>query len=1018
MITYRNSVNDYIPFNVIDYIAKCGIAMKWDEADMRGGNATRSMRDGCKKAFAIFLCAWCALAGAAPAYAESYGGADTGAYSDDGLLGDGLLGDGLESDGVSRGFMRTDGYDNYLAGVPTQSRPRDSYDIPATSFAPADGAAAMKDYRGRPEAALWEEGGAALTWSFNVSREGLYRVELTYFVEAARQESIELAMEVNGESPFGAASRLKLPREWRDDGEIAADGRGNDLRPPVVPREEWITIQLRDYEGLYNDPFLFYFRAGENSLTLKKTDGRIAIAGLRIYNGGEPLTYAEYSAGAVAEVSAPSRVEGERYAYKSSPGILSKFDRSTAATQPSDPKLIRLNTVGQDSWYRQGQYIAWSITVEKAGYYPIGIRFRQNNSRAMTSYRRLYINGEVPFGEADALPFRYASGWQEQYISDERGNPYLFYLEEGVNEIMLEASPGPVGEIIAEMDEMLYVLKTLYRKIVMITGVTPDPLRDYQLEKHIPGIMEEFAGIENSLSASRGKIVAFGKQKGLGDAAAILTTLGIQLEGFVDKPLLLAQRLPSFNLNVSSFADFINALREMPLEIDYIVAGGTVKDGFVKTSVFKRLIYAVKAFIATFTTDYDLIGDVETDGESLEVWINGDPSSGYGRDQTQVISDLVRDSFMAQSDIKVSIKLVQQALVPSILSGAGPDVALYVGDTVVLACRGALADFDRFDGIEDVLERFHPQAAVPLRYKGKLYGLPLTQNFSMMFCRTDILEELGLTPPATWDEFYRLLTVLQRNNLKFGVPNAIPGMTMNSNNSIFAMLLYQMGGTYYNDGLTRTRFDEEVAIKAFEQWTGFYRDYKLDTEYYFFTRFRSGEMPLAIEGYTTYNLLTVAAPELRGLWEMYPVPGHADENGNINNTTIASGSAAVILENSDMKEEAYEFLCWLTSAEAQATYGQQIESLMGGGVRYDTANIEAFKNLPWTSGEQEIILGEWEKITSLPVIPASYALERNLTNAFRNVINPYRNKNPREMLGKYNAEINQEIERKLLEFAW
>ena len=38
-------------------------------------------------------------------------------------------------------------------------------------------------------------------------------------------------------------------------------------------------------------------------------------------------------------------------------------------------------------------------------------------------------------------------------------------------------------------------------------------------------------------------------------------------------------------------------------------------------------------------------------------------------------------------------------------------------------------------------------------------------------------------------------------------------------------------------------------------------------------RFRTGEMPIGIVDYTTYNMLTVMAPEIKGLWDFTMVPG-------------------------------------------------------------------------------------------------------------------------------------------------
>ena len=50
------------------------------------------------------------------------------------------------------------------------------------------------------------------------------------------------------------------------------------------------------------------------------------------------------------------------------------------------------------------------------------------------------------------------------------------------------------------------------------------------------------------------------------------------------------------------------------------------------------------------------------------------------------------------------------------------------------------------------------------------------------------------------------------------------------------------------------------------------------------------------------------------------------------------------------------------------------------------------------------------ELAEIPVTPASYAVTRNIMNAFRETINE--KKNPRDTLIWYNRDINDEITRK------
>jgi hypothetical protein len=88
--------------------------------------------------------------------------------------------------------------------------------------------------------------------------------------------------------------------------------------------------------------------------------------------------------------------------------------------------------------------------------------------------------------------------------------------------------------------------------------------------------------------------------------------------------------------------------------------------------------------------------------------------------------------------------------------------------------------------------------------------------------------------------------------------------------------------------------------------------------------------------------------------------------------------------------------------------------LMGPAARYNTANIGAFKKLPWSDAEQEIILEQWREVAEIPVVAGGYYMARNIDNAFRRVV--LQMENPRDMLLRFDRDINDEIARKQEQF--
>ena len=117
------------------------------------------------------------------------------------------------------------------------------------------------------------------------------------------------------------------------------------------------------------------------------------------------------------------------------------------------------------------------------------------------------------------------------------------------------------------------------------------------------------------------------------------------------------------------------------------------------------------------------------------------------------------------------------------------------------------------------------------------------------------------------------------------------------------------------------------------------------------------------------NYLNASAPELKGLWAIAPIPGVLNEDGTVNNTETANGTASIILGNTKQPENAYKFLKWWVSAEAQGRFGVELEQNMGSSARYPTANVEAFDQLPWTKSQADSLSAQWEAVTDVPQIP-------------------------------------------------
>ena len=863
---------------------------------------------------------------------------------------------------------------------------------------------------------IWESSDGKLSYDIDVNETGIYCLGIRYFPIESNSSQIELSMQIDGRTPYDTASRLTLNRVWTDESEIHKDSRGNQVRPAQIQKGMWQECDFGDIDGLFGEPLFFFLEKGRHEISFTSERAQLAIESLTFHNPDKLPTYEEYRSSVNAAGSSEPdifRIEGENASLKSDPTLYPTYDNTSYLVSPSDPTKVVYNTLGSGNWKKALQSVTWTIPKEEIdsdGWYRIGIKSRQNQMRGFYSNRRIYIDGKVPCSELDQVKFFYDTDWSVVTPKAENGEDIYVYLTAGTDHtITMECVPGEIGNSMRRLDDAITDLNTYYRRILMITGPAPDQYTDYYVHEKIPGLVSEFKRLSQELKDIQGEIESLSESAG--SEAASLETITVILDKCTEKPLRIPDYLTQIKDSIASVSAWERDYRDQPLEVDYIEFA-TEGENFAgsKEKLGKSIAFSVKSFIGSFFEDYTTLSDV-TGEDAINVWVS------LGRDQAQVVKEMTENEFMQEYNIPISVNLVVGGVVEATLAGKGPDVALFLGGEfpVNLAARDLLVDISdttQFSDFDTVTERFQENAMTPYQYNGGTYGLPISQTFPMMFYRTDVLSELGFTsPPETWTELIDMLPALQRNYMNVGLilpPTNISPATEAGHT--FAMLLLQKGLNYYDKEQTASTFDSVEAVQSFEEWTDFYTKYSFVQQYDAFSRFRTGEYPIVISNYTFFNQLAVASPEIKGLWSFCPVPGTLRDDGTVSHAANSTGAGAVIFKKVKNKENAWKYIKWFTEADTQVRYGTQIEGLLGTLGRFDTANTEALAQLSWSRGEYERLAAQQAELVEIPVIPSSYAVTRNIMNAFRETVNEL--ENPRDTLIWYNRDINDEITRK------
>lgn len=890
------------------------------------------------------------------------------------------------------------------------------------------------DYEGMQGDSVYTSENSLVEFEVEVQKEGFYNLSLVYYPIAGKNSDIERSIFIDGKLPYKEMASIDFYRIWRFDLEEdnlnangsatyhwEKDNQGNDNRPSMIEAPEWITSYVYDSEGYVTSPLAVYLTKGTHTITMLSLREPMLINQIVLSNASSAKSYADTKAeqdakGATVTSGHKITIEGENATRTSSQMLYPTQDQSSPSVSPSSAKELLNNTIGGNPWRLVGQWIEWDFDIPQSGYYNISLYDCQNFVRGIYVSRRITIDGEVPFKEMEDYGFSYGQSWREDVLSDENGEAYQFYLEEGHHTLRMQAVLGDFSNIISEVQSCVQQLNSIYREVIKITGVSPDTYRDYQLEASLPELHNELVAVREQLAGAIDQMQELtGKNS---DRLTVLLTMRDQLDDLIDDAEYFVRVIGSYKINVRACGNWVTQVTEQPLAIDRInITSPDTKVEYKNTSFLSKLGYECRRLYYSFVIDYNQIGNVieddKADDTTITLWI------GSGRDQANIIKKMIDEGFTNSFGVNVNVQLVDMnTLLRAELAGEGPDVAIQVANTNGIAgavlntgndtpvnygIRNAVLDLSQFDDLDEVRTRFAEAAMVPFEFDGATYGLPETTTFPVMFYRKDILAELGMEVPETWDEVKVAMAVLAKNQMEFG---------MLPSEQIFAMLLYQNGGSYYTEDGARSVLDSDVAVNTFKDYCEFYTDYKLDKETSVEERFRTGECPIVIADYTTYNNLVVSAPDIAGLWDFAPVPGTVREDGTVDHSTGCTGLASIIMADTAYPEECWEFLKWWTSADVQTQYGREMESLMGSAARVPTANLEAFANMPWPVDDYEALEEAFQWVKGIPQVPGGYYSWRNVNNAFYTVTTETDTASPREELMDKVIYINAEIDYK------
>lgn len=906
----------------------------------------------------------------------------------------------------------------------TDERKEVTYDFPEESFLASDVESGAEEinvdifqYRSegaditeteidKTPALAWSNAGGTLEFSVNAPEHGKYNVIVTYSLLEDSYGAIERALTVNGEIQYSELSNILFSNRFMNmTYPFEQDEYGNE----IIPRQEKVTglyeQLLWDRNAMYFKPLEIELKKGDNLLGFQALKGTMAIAAVKLVPVVEIPDYADYSANQKPNNAKDfyCEMEAEDIQLKSGKNI-----QYIASNEPGiTPEVIgkkTLNTIGGENYSNAHDFIEWSFSAPEDGYYHLAFKYRQNYNSSLTSFRRLTVDGERLFRELEYIPFVYERNWGLAVLGGD--TPYQIYLTKGEHRISLEVTNAPYREISNLLHSVSSGMSELDLEVKEIVGVSQDVYRLWNLESYIPDLTDRLKENQDKLNQVFHRL-----EKLTGRDRTDFNTLSAayqDLEKAIEDISLITSNVDTLSNIYTAVSTWETTVTTPSLLLDTLCIKSVDREfPEVGTGSLERVRFAVTGFLKSFAASSMQGTKGNEDTEVVQVWVQ------RNRDYVDLMQQMANEYYTKETGIRVEVNYCPVGMNLLVLANASdkkPDIVtgVDIGIPFEFGVRDALVDLSRYPEFEALIENVVPGSRIPYQIGDREYAIAEEVKTNILYYREDILGQLDVEVPETWDETTNAASTLLQNNYNFYYPYGD-----------FLTFFFQRDVDVYTENGMDIAFDNVKGYEAFKYWTDLYLKYGIDPKMSsFYQHFRLGDVPLGIAGIDQYMLLEMAAPDITGKWSVAVAPGIINEDGENIRWQAGTQNGAMIFKTNEAREDrAWDFLKWWLSDEVQFMYADDLENIYGEEFRYFSANREVVAKQNWREDVKEAILEQLSWYRQIPMVPGgSYITQREIWNAWtRTVID---RKNYREQLDEAIELILPEMKSKQEELGY
>ncbi|MBE7513265.1 MAG: extracellular solute-binding protein [Anaerolineales bacterium] len=867
------------------------------------------------------------------------------------------------------------------------------------------------------QASVLLQPGDTVQVEITIALEGEFTFSFDSAAADSRLERPEGQLQVDGAFPLSAFQRILFPVFYRNrESVFPKDRYGNDALIQQVRDVRWSKAFVWDVNFSHPYPLRVKLSAGKHLLNFTLSQGALYLGSMYVEEFSPYPDYTQYS----AEHRAPETsgvmliLEAETPTYKNDTSVRPASDRNLTVT-PYDTYRLLLNTLGGESWIKSGSAVYYTFSVPEDGLYTFTLRALQNTRSNFTVFRRISINGKVPFAQFNTVPFVSSIDWLDVTLGEDAQTPYNVFLRKGQNVLGVEVTNAPYLPAIETIQKALLDINTLSLEIKKLTGNQRDPYKEWILVNYIPDIQTRLMTIAQNLIDDKDILLAINQSSG--------STEILSYQMAIDNLLFLAadpDKIPIYMGRLSEgtgsaaqlLGSLLPLLQNQPLALDKIYIHSPTNVPQTPGVPFTTSLGdGIKRFVHSF--EPDPYQSLSAEANELEVWVNR-PRQYV--DLLQLMSD---ETFTPQTGIRVKFSIMpnESKLVLANAANIQPDIALGVSTNIPyeLAIRNTLYDLRTFADFGSFIRIYSPGALLSYIINDSVYAIPETQDFWVTYYRKDILNSLRLPVPHTWNDVIEILPELQRYGMNFNTPLSSGG---GQKDYLFTSpYLFNFGAKLYSEDGFSTGLQSEEAVAAVKFMADSFTLYGMPlTTSSFYESFRYGTLPIGVSNVETYIKLMTAAPEIGGMWGIDLYPATVLGDGTQNRYATGSAQTSLMFKNTDKPQEGWQFLKWWMSTETQSEFQERLMLNYGREYLWNSANLEAFSRLDIPQEHKTVILEQWRWLQEPVRLPGSYMQERELSNVWNRIV--FDGINPRVAIDRAVIIINREITRKMEEFGY